>query len=36
MTHIRILHRDQNGKVFDGSADFGPEDLRARCRPSAT
>lgn len=22
MTHIRILHRDPNGKVFDGGVDF--------------
>ena len=27
MTHIRILHRDQSGKVFDGSVDFGLEDF---------
>ena len=27
MTHIRILHRDTAGKVFDGGADFGPEDF---------
>jgi hypothetical protein len=27
MTHIRILHRDTAGKVFDGSVDFSPEDF---------
>ncbi len=27
MTHIRILHRDQAGKVFDGGIDFGLEDF---------
>lgn len=27
MTHIRILHRDLSGKVFDGSVDFGLEDF---------
>ena len=27
MTHIRILHRDTAGKVFDGGVDFGPEDF---------
>lgn len=25
MTHIRILHRDPNGKIFDGGVDFAPE-----------
>ncbi|WP_339348656.1 hypothetical protein [uncultured Sphingomonas sp.] len=25
MTHIRILHRDPAGKVFDGQVEFGPE-----------
>ena len=27
MTHIRILHRDTAGKVFDGSVDFSPKDF---------
>lgn len=27
MTHIRILHREPNGKVFDGGVDFGPEQF---------
>ncbi len=27
MTHIRILHRDTAGKVFDGGVDFGLEDF---------
>ena len=27
MTHIRILHRDAAGKVFDGGHDYGPEDF---------
>lgn len=27
ITHIRILHRDQGGKVFDGGVDFSPEDF---------
>lgn len=27
MTHIRILHRDTAGKVFDGGVDFAPEDF---------
>lgn len=27
MTHIRILHRDTAGKVFDGGVDFDPEDF---------
>ena len=25
MTHIRILHRDAAGTIFDGGVDFGPE-----------
>ncbi|MGQ0590407.1 MAG: hypothetical protein ACT4N8_12910 [Sphingosinicella sp.] len=25
MTHIRILHRDPNGAIFDGGEDFAPE-----------
>lgn len=25
MTHIRILHRDPAGKVFDGGIEYGPE-----------
>lgn len=27
MTHIRILHRDPAGKVFDHGVEFGPEDF---------
>ena len=27
MTHIRILHADTAGKVFDGGVDFSPEDF---------
>lgn len=27
MATIRILHRDDAGKVVDGSQDFGPEDF---------
>lgn len=27
MTYIRILHREPDGKTWDGSLDFGPEDF---------
>lgn len=27
MTNIRILHRDPEGKIFDGGVDFGPEQF---------
>lgn len=27
MTHIRVLHRDPSGTIFDGGVDFEPEQF---------